>query len=182
MRKTLDGLYRTSGALAAFFLLSIFLIVLLQVLANVVNALSSVFLETSLGLSVPSYAEFAGFFLAASAFLALAHTLQAGSHIRVSLLIGSLDGFKRQLLEAWCSGSGAGLAAYFAYHAIGMTVESFNFSDLSPGLVPVPLWLPQSAMSLGLIILTVALVDRFWSTISGADEGSGAREPSIGGQ
>ena len=36
---------------------------------------------------------------------------------------------------------------------------SFITHDVSQGLVPVPLWIPQTGMALGLAILLVALLD-----------------------
>ena len=36
--------------------------------------------------------------------------------------------------------------------------ESHRFGDVSSGIVPVPLWLPQSTMVLGLGLLCVALL------------------------
>ncbi len=36
---------------------------------------------------------------------------------------------------------------------------SFTTHDVSQGLVPVPLWIPQSGMALGVAILLIALLD-----------------------
>ena len=54
------------------------------------------------GLVVPSYSEFTGFFLVAASFLALANSLRHGSHIRVTLLIRGLPSGPRRLIEIWC--------------------------------------------------------------------------------
>ena len=87
LRRALDALYRLSGALAALFLVAICAIVLLQVGANCIDKIAEWTTGAPIGLVVPSYAEFAGFFLAASSFLALAWTLRHGGHIRVSLFV-----------------------------------------------------------------------------------------------
>jgi TRAP-type C4-dicarboxylate transport system permease small subunit len=160
-RRALDALYRVSGALAAFFLVAICAIVLLQVGANVVDKIAEWTTGAPIGLVVPSYAEFAGFFLAASSFLALAYTLRHGGHVRVSLFVRRSSGRPRRALELWCTGVAALLAGYFAYFAIRLVIESWRFDDLSTGLVPVPIWIPQSSLALGLVILTVALLDEF---------------------
>lgn len=174
-RRLLDRIYRTSGALAAVFLVAIFVVVLIQVGANLINALSAAALRRSIGLSLPSYADFAGYSLAASTFLALAHTLRAGAHIRVSLVIDNVSGWRRRLVELWCAGCGTAVAGYFAYFTILMVADSFAFGDVSPGMVPIPLWLPQSAMALGLVILTIALADEFVSNIAGGVGAHGRR-------
>ena len=90
MRRALDTLYRLSGGLAAVFLAAICGIVIAQVSANIIDTVSLAVLGEPVGLVVSSYAEFTGFFLVAASFLAMANTLHAGSHIRVSLLIRGL--------------------------------------------------------------------------------------------
>jgi len=161
MRAFLDSLYRWSGGVAAFFIVAICSVVLLQVGANLIDAFAVVFTGQAVGLVIPSYAEFAGFFLAAASFLALAYTLRHGGHIRVSLVVQHLPSRIRHGLELWCLAVGAALAAYFAYFTIGLMLESLEYGDVSPGMVPVPLWAPQFAMAGGLIVLTIALVDEF---------------------
>ena len=169
MRKALDQLYRLSGAVAAVFLAAICVIVLLQVAANVADAVIGWATGQPYGLVVPSYAEFAGFFLAATSFLALAYTLRCGAHIRVSMVIQRLPKGSRRFVEMWCSGMGALTTGYFAVFTVGLVAESLEFGDVSPGMVPVPLWIPQMAMAVGLIVLAVALVDEFVEAASGRE-------------
>lgn len=159
MRAFLDWLYRASAALAAFFLVAICVIVLLQVGANLIDAVIAAAGGTPEGLLIPSYADFAGFFLAASSFLALASTLRHGTHIRVLLVVSRFSGRTRRFVELWCVAVGAAVSAYFTWYTIQLVAESLEYNDLSPGIVPVPLWIPQTAMALGLVILTVAFVD-----------------------
>lgn len=167
MRRCLDLLYRGSGALAAAFLLAICVIVLAQVGLNLLDEIASWLTGQPIGLVIPSYAEFAGFFLAASSFLALAYTLRAGGHIRVSLVLQHLSARAQRLTELWCIAVAALLAGYFAFFTILLVIDSFSYEDLSVGLVPVPLWIPQSAVALGLMVLTTALVDEFVQVLAG---------------
>lgn len=171
MRRGLDLLYRASGALAAVFLVLIAVAVLLQVGANAVDAVLAAVTGGPIGLVVPSYAEFTGFFLAAASFLALAHTLKAGAHIRVGLAITRLGRRLRLAIEAWCCLAGAALSGYFTVYATLLVLESLEFDDRAPGMVPVPLWIPQLAPALGLAVLTVALIDELVTVLKG-------REPS----
>jgi len=173
MRKALDLVYRGSGILAATFLAAICLIVLAQVVANIIDAVAGWLTGSPIGLVIPSYAEFAGFFLAASSFLALAYALRAGAHIRVNLLIRHFSTGPRRGAELWCTGAGAVMAGYFAWYTVLLTAESLQYNDLSPGMIPVPLWIPQTAMAAGLIVLTIALVDSFVEVLRG-------RTPSYG--
>jgi len=167
LRRCLDLLYRGSGALAAAFLLAICVIVLAQVGLNLLDEIASWLTGQPIGLVIPSYAEFAGFFLAASSFLALAYTLRAGGHIRVSLVLQHLSARAQRLTELWCIAVAALLAGYFAFFTILLVIDSFSYEDLSVGLVPVPLWIPQSAVALGLMVLTTALVDEFVQVLAG---------------
>lgn len=169
MRRILDGLYHVSGVMAAIFLAAIALIVLMQVGANGIDALSRRLTGEPIGLLVPSYADFAGYFLATSSFLALAHTLKKDAHIRVTVLIVRLGPRGRRGAELWASGFGAFVTGYFSGYMAALVHQSWRFADLSPGLVPVPLWIPQAAMTTGLIILTICLLDVFVTVIRGGD-------------
>lgn len=168
MRRTLDWLYRASGALGAAFLVAICGIVLAQVGANVIDALAAWTTGGPIGLVIPSYADFAGFFLAASSFLALPYAMRHGSHIRVSLLIQGLGPSVRRWVEVWCCAVAAAMAGFSAFYMGSLAEESWRFGDVSPGLVAVPLWLPQAGMTLGLAILAIALIDDLVASLRGS--------------
>ena len=167
MRRALDSLYRWSGGAAAVFILAICVIVLLQVGANIVDSAATLVIGEPIGLVVPSYSEFTGYFLVAASFLALANALRSGSHIRVSLVIRGLPQGPRRLIELWCSAAGAVFSAYFAWYAVDMVVDSYRFNDISPGIIAVPIWIPQSTMAVGLVILFIALADEFVTLLRG---------------
>ncbi len=162
-------MYAASGAAAAAFLVAICLVVLAQVACNFVDALIKLAGGQPLGLLIPSYAEFAGFFLAAASFLALAHTLRHAAHIRVLLVLQRLPARLRRAAEFWCVAVGAVVSAFFAWYTWLLVAESYEFNDLSPGIVPVPLWIPQAAMALGLTVLAIALGDELARLARGAE-------------
>ncbi len=188
LRSFLDRLYRGSGALAAFFLCAIAIVVLLQVGANVANDIVKLFTGTRGGLLVPSYADFGGFFLAATSFLALAYTLRVGGHIRVSLLLQHMGPRSRRVAEFWSVSAGAFIAGFFTWYTIGLALESLEFDDRSTGIVSMPLWVPQAVMAVGLLILTIALVDVFVGLCRGrrpiyvADEDASLTEQTLEGE
>ena len=167
MRRFLDTLYRLSGALAASFIALICFTVVLQVGANVIDKLTGWLTGTPLGLIVPSYAEFTGFFLAAATFFALAYTLREGGHIRVTLLVSHLEGRARYWVEIWCLGAATALTGYFTFYTINLVYESYIFNDLAVGMVPLPIWIPQLAMAAGLVVLVVALIDDLQNVLRG---------------
>jgi TRAP-type C4-dicarboxylate transport system permease small subunit len=94
-RRILDRLYALSGALAAAAILAICLIVTAQVTLNILARIGG----PSLSYTIPSYADFAGYFLATASFMALAYTLRAGGHIRVNLVVQRLPERPRWVLE-----------------------------------------------------------------------------------
>jgi len=176
MRQALDLLYRASGGLAALFILAIATLVFAQVCLNLADKLSAALVGHGVGLTIPSYADFTGFFLAASTFLGLAYTLRAGGHIRVSLLTGHLPARARRATETAVTAIALGMAGFATWYMGDLVRESLEFGDRSSGMVSVPLWLPQAPVALGLGILSLALLDALIALLRGrapAWEGKG---------
>ena len=155
MKKALDWLYTGSGILAGAFLVLIALLSLAQICGR------------TLGFAAYSFDDFAGFCMAASSFLGLAHTYRRNEHIRVALLIDRFSGGTRRVLETVCLTASTFLVGFFAWYATDMAWTSHVINDVSQGLVPVPLWLPQSGMALGLIIMAIALLDDLTAVLAG---------------
>jgi TRAP-type C4-dicarboxylate transport system permease small subunit len=156
LRRTLDGLYLAAGYLSALFLVGIAGTIIAQVVGRMVD----VTIDST---------ETAGFCLAASTFFGLAYTFRHGAHIRVNLLIRNVTGRPRRWIELWCVGFAAVGMAYFTYWAFDFVYFSWAFGEISPGLMAVPFWIPRSAMALGLLLLTIALVDEFAAIWRGAE-------------
>jgi TRAP-type C4-dicarboxylate transport system permease small subunit len=165
-RAALDGLYHLSGGLAGVFLVAICAIVAAQVVGNVIDRLLIVTHGAPIGIIIPAYSDFAGFFLAASTFLALAHTLMRGEHVRVRLVLNRLPAAGQYWAELWCAGFAGVVAAAATYFGALLTWESWRFGDAITGMVAVPLWIPQLAMVTGLMILTIAIADIFCSVLT----------------
>jgi TRAP-type C4-dicarboxylate transport system permease small subunit len=159
MRRFLDVLYDLAGYAAACALLLIFGLVALQIIARLYDGALRMLGFQAAGLIVPSIAEICGFLLAAASFLALAKTLTSFSHIRVGMLVDRFPPKPRRCTEVAVGAAASLIAAYATVALARFTWKSFSFNDVSYGIVPVPLWLPQAVMTLGLAILAVALVD-----------------------
>jgi TRAP-type C4-dicarboxylate transport system permease small subunit len=147
MRGALNAIYKGSGLLAGFFLVAIAALSLIQIVGRL------------LGFAAYSYDEFAGYSMAASSFLGLAWTLRGNEHIRMTLAIGHTKGGVRRALEILCLAIAVAMTGYFAWFSVAMVWTSYTLNDVSQGLVPVKLWIPQSGMALGLVILLLAFVD-----------------------
>ena len=169
MRKLLDRMYVVSEVIAAAFIVGICLTVLIQVAFNIVDKVAMAIGGEAIGLVLPSYAEITGYFLASATFFALAGTFRQGVHIRVTLLIRHLSPPWHRLIEGWCCALGAAASAYFTFWAANLVRESWQFGDLSPGIVPIPIWIPQLPMVLGLVCLTAAFADALHQIVSGSE-------------
>lgn len=158
LRRLLDGLYRLSGYLAAIFLF----LIAATIIAQIVGRFFGIALDST---------ESGGFCLAAMTFLGLAYTLKSGGHIRVNLLIRHFHGWPKRFIEIWCTGLATVAMAYFAYQAVLLTYESWVYNDLSPGLLGMPFWIPQSTMAFGILVFTIALADEFCCVVQGRQPG-----------
>lgn len=146
LRRGLDGLYFASGVLAACFLVSILVIIVLQMVAR------------WSGNVFPGSTDYAGYCMAAASFFAFAHALNRGAHIRVSLFLTALGRYRRWG-ELWCFGIASALSCYFAWYAVRAVYWSHKLNDISQGQDATPIWIPQLAMAGGTILLAVAFVD-----------------------
>jgi len=166
-RRFLDGLYLLSGRLAGVFLVAICVIVAMQVLGNVVDRLLLRLTGSQLGIVIPAYADIAGLFLSASTFLALAYTLTSGDHIRVRLLLVRLPEKWHKPVELWCTGVATLIMGTASWYTLTLVLESIEYGDTLPGMVAIPLYIPQAIMLFGLLILTIAFVDAFYAVCRG---------------
>jgi TRAP-type C4-dicarboxylate transport system permease small subunit len=142
-------LYSGAGYLAAFFMVGI----LLMVLASVIGRL--------VGFNLRGSDAYAGYCMAAASFLALAHTLKRGEHIRVTLFLERFGGRFKRPLDLWCHAAGTFFCAALAVYSVRLVWQSRAFNDISQGNDATPLWIPQIAMALGAMVLLVAMVDDF---------------------
>ena len=105
--------------------------------------------------------------MAAAGFLALAHTLKKGEHIRVTLVIGRLRGGARRALELLSLSAAVLLAGLFAFYACRLVWQSHLFNDMSTSNDATPLWIPQLSMAVGTVVLFIAFVDEWVLEILG---------------
>lgn len=147
LRRALDALYDGAAWLAALCLVGLLVMVLLSIVSR------------QLHFHVPGTDAYAGYLMAASGFLALAHTLKRGEHIRVTVLLGLLRGSARRAIELWALGAASALALLSAFYSARLAWQSHAFNDISTGIDATPLWLPQLGMAVGTAILAVAFID-----------------------
>ena len=154
-RRALDALYDGTAVLAALFMVLLLVMVLLAILGR------------QLHFNVPGVDAYAGYMMAAAGFLALAHTLKKNEHIRVTLLIGALQGHWKRGLEIWALFAASLLAALAAAYSVRLAWQSYAFHDISTSNDATPLWLPQLSMAVGAVVFAIAFIDELVLEIRG---------------
>ncbi len=155
MRRFLNGLYEGAAWLAAGFMVALLVAVLVAIASR------------QIGVDVPGINAYAGYFMAACGFLAMASTLRHGEHIRVTLVLSRLHGRSRRVLEGVTLAIGALLAGLFAWFSIKLLLDSYEFHDISTDNDATPLWIPQLGMAIGAVIFLIAFVDGFVQSLRG---------------
>lgn len=167
MRNALNAFYRLGGALSALQLAAIMVMVVLQVLGRVLDRVLVWIGADALGLNIPGLAELAAFLLLGATFFGLAYTFWQGGHIRVTLLLQRLPLSFQRYLDMAMVLIAVAITAFAAWYSAWLAYDSYDFGDLSIGMVPIPLWIPQLGMVLGLVWLLIALLDALVSLVTG---------------
>jgi TRAP-type C4-dicarboxylate transport system permease small subunit len=142
----LDHIYRIAGILAGIALVFLLVLVLYSIVARM------------FGLFAGGATDFAGYVMAASSFLALAYTFRGNGHIRVQLLIQAMTGGRRRAVEIFCLAIMSAATAFVAFYMSRLALESYEFGERSEGADAVLLWIPQTPVAIGAILLAVAVI------------------------
>ena len=155
MRKFLDWLYLAGGAVGATF---IALIAALMIGQSILREFR---------VNTGAVNDVVAWFCAAAAFFAMAHAFKHGDFVRVTLVLEKVSPKSRRALELASLLIGSIAVTYLAWSACLFTYESWQFNDISQGLLPMPMWIPQLSFALGSILLLVAVIDEFIIVIRG---------------
>src|SRR6202171_1492122 len=155
MRRALDTLYDAAAYLAALFLIGTLIMVVLGLFARLLDS------------QVRGTDAYAGYFMAGSGFLALAHTLTRGEHIRVTLILEHAGVHGKRWLERWSLAVAVVLTLAFAWFSSRLAWQSHTFHDISTGNDWATSWLPQLSMAVGNIVLAIAFIDQFVGELTG---------------
>ena len=156
LRRALDGLYATGGALAAVCVL---VILVLMIGASV---------GRPLGWRVAWINDVVAWLCAASAFLGMAYSFRNGDFVRVTLVLDSVKPGVRRWLEAGSLAVALVAIGYLGFWAVRFTLESYEFNDIAGNMVAIPIWLPQMGFVVGSLIFVVAVLDECVCVIRGA--------------
>jgi len=164
--RALERLYVWSGAAAAVFLVLVGACVLTSILSRLLD------------IYVAGINEYSGYAMAASSFLALAHTLREGGHIRVALVRSKLRPTAKLWLEVWCLLVATAMTSYLAYYLVYLAWISWKFEEKSEGAAATLLWWPQSIMAVGSIIFAISVAHGLVRVIVRRDPDAASTSPT----
>lgn len=157
MRSPLAPLYNAALWLAGLFMIALLAAIILSILGR------------QFDFYIRGIDSYAGYFMAAASFLALAGTLAKGDHIRVTLVIGRLTGNARRGLELFCLVMAVAISGAFAFYSVKMAWWSWKFNDISTANDATPLWIPQIGMALGTVVFCIAFVEELVLVLLGKE-------------
>ena len=168
MRRFLDRIYDGAACAAAAFMIGTLVFVLLGILGRI------------LGFHLRGTDAYAGYCMAGCGFLALAHTLRRGEHIRVSLVLDHVGPGARRALELTCLVAGIALSGLLAWYSARLAWQSHVFNDISTANDATRLWIPQLAMAAGSFLLALAFAEWLVRALRGEPSvpPSGGNEPA----
>lgn len=158
LSKFLDGLYRLCGYGAGVLLVLLCGLILYSIVARLLDLYSG------------GAADFAGYVMATSTFMALAYTFRSNGHIRVALLVQRTSGTSRRGLEVFGLGVMSAVTCFLAVYMTRLTLDSYQFGERSQGADAVLMWIPQTPVAVGAVLFAVSVVHTFLLAIFDYDQ------------
>lgn len=152
MRRLLDGLYAACLALAGFFLVSIFALMIGEAVMR------------KAGSYITGAGELIGWCCAAAGFLALPSVFARGEMVRVTYLVDALPPLPRKGLLLGCLVLALVWGGYMTWAAAAYLYDGWRSEELTQGMILIPVWIPQLSLLVGAALLWVAMLDRLVTT------------------
>ncbi len=156
LRATLDAIYWVTGALAGLSLVAICVLMMLLSIGREV------------GFNVKGGDEISAWLCAAAAYLGIAYTFKTGDLVRVGLVVERIRHPARRYVEIGVLLVAAALTGYLAYFTCDLVWDSMRFHERTQGLISIPIWIPQLALTFGAVVLFIAMIDELVRVIGGA--------------
>jgi len=145
LNRNLNKLYKLAGYIASIFLVLIAVFILIGISSRI------------FGFYIRGLAEYSGYCMAAASFFALAYTFVEGGHIRITLFLEKLSGFKKDIIEIWCLIIASIFSGYLAFYFIKMLIISYKFQERSEGADEILIWIPQTSVAIGSAIFCISV-------------------------
>ena len=145
----LKNLYQLSGYIAAMFLVFVAIFILTGIASRL------------FGFYIRGLAEYSGYCMAASSFLALAYTFGENGHIRITLFLEKANKDIKKFLELWCLFIATFFSGFLSFYFVKMLMVSFSFQERSEGADEILIWIPQAPVALGSTIFFICILHNF---------------------
>lgn len=159
LRQLLNRIFDLCGVLSAGFVFAIFAAMLIGSAMRMI------------GISTGGSDDLVSWLTAAAAFFGLAHTFKQGDFVRVHLLLEKLGPRARRAFELASLAIATVFCGYLAWSVSAYVYDSWVFNDMSNGLLVVPIWIPQSSVAIGSILLFAAVLDELINVARGGKPG-----------
>jgi len=153
--RAIDALGRLGGYLGAGCLFALTILILAEIASrNLLN--------TNLGFAW----EYSSYLMGAGFLFGAAVTLRAGGHIRVALLLAHVGPLGKRVLEIASAAVGTALTAFLAWSLFRFALGAFARGQTSISSDTL-LWIPQSLVVAGAIILALQMAARLIQALLG---------------
>lgn len=149
-----DWLGSRSGILAALFLVGLLVLIIFDVFMSLMDKLG-----LSLGLNLTASWEYSSYLMGAVFLFGAAAGIQAGSHVRVSVLLARTKGAAAAALELASTLIGLSVTGYLTYALYNFTQRAYVNEQLSSGSL-TPLWIPNALLMCGALLMTIQFAVR----------------------
>ena len=146
-RKAIESLAGITAQIAMWGVLCMTLLITVDVFMRYVVGRPLLFVD-----------EVAGYLLVLVAYLAMAETLKRGRHIRVDVLFGRWPPRVQAWLDLILASVGFGALIVVAWRSVIMVHLSHVRGTIVTGKLLTPLYLPQTVLLIGLLVLTLQYV------------------------
>ena len=145
----LKSIYKTSGYIAAIFLILVAVFILTGITSRI------------FGFYIRGLSEYSGYSMAASSFFALSYTFYEKAHIRITLFLEKLKNKNKRFAEIWGLSIASFFSGFMAFYFIKMTIISIKFEERSEGADEMLIWIPQSDVAMGSLIFFICILHHF---------------------
>lgn len=123
--------------------------------------LVEVVLRTFFGKSTLIASEYSGYMLAGMIYLGLGYSLSQGALIRITFMKERLNGWPFHILELFCSAVALVLCTLSTWFLWDMVRVSFIRGVTAYTVAETPLWIPQTVILTGMLIMTMQVLAYF---------------------
>lgn len=144
-----DWLARLSGVVGAALMAAI-----------AVFIIAEVGMRAAFNYSLSFAWEFATYCMVGAVFLGAAYTLRSDGHIRVSILMENVGDAASRIVDMLCTLVGIAVSAFLTYATTVKLLDDLRSGSHAPTPTGTPLAVPDAALAIGFLLLTLQMVAR----------------------